>query len=434
MTGVLCIDFGTSSIRAVRRLPGGRLKALDIGRVTHSRLDDASIRSEIHIDEHGRNVRYGERAIVARAQPGIHVLFEASPKLWFRNPENLHRHVAEGIGLTRANLIAGLLANAIRACIKAEGLSATTLKSMDVRVAHPVWPPAVRSQARAALHHLCEAAKCMASEREWATVTVATLKSYTAEPARPTQSPVDVVEPIAASVEMLPSEENARRLCAVIDVGAGTTDIGLFRAVSPDLNTTVRGKLYPMGSPKSVFKAGNFIDEVVLELIVSRARRPGAEAVAEVESRIRQVKETLFQNEFVQELGVDVQIEDLRSHPGAKAIAREIRAELEAAVAQSSKQIDDMLDATTHSVKRLEVVMAGGGGAIDFIQRAISEPIALNGRSLPVEVTMPDGDRGLNLHGAGRGRMAVALGGASREYDTLIHEMPNPGVMRVGPM
>ena len=39
MSGALCIDFGTSSIRAVRRLPGGKLKPLDIGRVTRSKLD-----------------------------------------------------------------------------------------------------------------------------------------------------------------------------------------------------------------------------------------------------------------------------------------------------------------------------------------------------------------------------------------------------------
>ena len=51
MSGALCIDFGTSSIRAVRRQPSGKLKTLDIGRVTRSKLDDASIRCEIHVDE-----------------------------------------------------------------------------------------------------------------------------------------------------------------------------------------------------------------------------------------------------------------------------------------------------------------------------------------------------------------------------------------------
>ena len=108
MSGALCIDFGTSSIRAVRRLPGGKLKPLDIGRVTRSKLDDASIRCEIHIDEQRRYVRYGDRAVVARKDTGIPTLYEASPKLWLREPERLADPVAEGLDLCREDLLAGL--------------------------------------------------------------------------------------------------------------------------------------------------------------------------------------------------------------------------------------------------------------------------------------------------------------------------------------
>ena len=89
MSGALCIDFGTSSIRAVRRLPSGKLKTLDIGRVTKSRLDDASIRSEIHVDEQRRYIRYGERAVVARKDIGTPSLYESSPKLWLKEPDRL---------------------------------------------------------------------------------------------------------------------------------------------------------------------------------------------------------------------------------------------------------------------------------------------------------------------------------------------------------
>src|ERR1035437_1818913 len=119
MSGVLCIDFGTSSIRAVRRMPNGKVKPLDIGRVAGSRLDDASIRSEIHIDEHGRYVRFGERAITARLASPNFLLYEPSPKLWLKDPRSLEERAVPELALTRENLLAGLFANALHACISA---------------------------------------------------------------------------------------------------------------------------------------------------------------------------------------------------------------------------------------------------------------------------------------------------------------------------
>ena len=261
MSGVLCIDFGTSSIRAVRRMPNGKLMPLDIGRVAKSRLDEASIRSEIHIDEHGKYVRYGERAITAKLESLNSLLYEPSPKLWLRDPDSLGLMAAPGLNLTRENLLAGLIANALHACVRVMDIGEATLRQIDIRIAHPVWPANVAKDANAAMARICAQAQRMVFDREWATVTVTQLESHTRTPGTATKSSADVVEPVAAAVELLPSAENVRRVCAVIDVGAGTTDIGLFQAVAPDSASMVRGKLYPLGEPVSVFKAGNIVDE-----------------------------------------------------------------------------------------------------------------------------------------------------------------------------
>jgi hypothetical protein len=103
----------------------------------------------------------------------------------------------------------------------------------------------------------------MAFQRDavkWGTVPVSTLLEHVRSAATPRRDGVDVVEPVAAAVELLPSEENLVRICAVVDVGAGTTDIGLFQSVEPDIASSVRSKLYPMGQASSVFQAGNDID------------------------------------------------------------------------------------------------------------------------------------------------------------------------------
>lgn len=432
MGGVLCIDFGTSAIRAVRRSPRGKLEALAIGNVTKSRLDDASIRSEIHVDEDRRYVRYGERAFVARKDSRTPALYEASPKLWLKEPGRLRDEAAPGLGVTREQLLAGLLAYAVRAAAEADEIGESTLKSVDIRIAHPVWPAQVKTAADASLDRLCAQARQMAFQREWGTVTVTSLLEHVQASAKPRCRAVDVIEPLAAAVDLLEGAENEDRICAVIDVGAGTTDIGLFRCLVPDGMSQVHRKLYPLGPQVSLFKAGNALDAIVLGLLEARAKRRDAVALADVGARIRGIKETLLKTGLVQELGCDLRVGDLQSHEKAKSIATEIRAELLRLVQANEREIKGMLDRPHHSLRRLDVVMAGGGGGIGFLQQAIRERIQVAGKFLEVELATPRERAGIKLHGAARGRMAVALGGASVEYDALVHEQPPVTTIRRG--
>lgn len=424
MSGALCIDFGTSSIRAVRRLPSGKLKTLDIGRVTKSKLDDASIRSEIHVDEHRRYVRFGERAVIARNESGTPSLYDSSPKLWLKEPNRLGEAAAPGLGVTREQLLAGLLAYAIRAAADADEIGESTLKSIDIRIAHPVWPVPVTDAANAALARICAQAQQMAFQREWGTVTVTSLLEHAQVRSTSRLAQIDVLEPVAAAAELLPSEENLVRMCAVVDVGAGTTDIGLFLSLVPDGTSKVHSKLYRTGQPVSVFKAGNVVDEILLKLLQTSTKKPNAIALADVRARIRGIKETLFRDGFIQELGCDIHLNDLQSHPEAKAMAAEIREEMLRLVKDNAKVIANWMDKPFHSMSRLDVVMAGGGAGIDFLLRAINQPIQIEWRTLHVKLTIPGDRAGVNTFGASRGRMAVALGGASNEYDTLVHEQP----------
>jgi molecular chaperone HscA len=406
--------------------------------VTRSKLDDASIRSEIHVDEQRRYVRFGERASVARRDPRTPALYESSPKLWLKEPGRLGQDAAPGLGVTREQLLSGLLAYAIRAAADADEIGESTLKNVDIRIAHPVWPEHVKTDANAALAQICAQARQMAFQREWGTVTVMSLLEHVQVHAMPRPIVVDVVEPVAAAVELLPNTDNEVRMCAVVDVGAGTTDIGLFHSVAPDEQSSVRNKLYRIGEPVSVFKAGNLVDEIVLKLLESRAKRPSSVALADVRARIRGIKETLFSDGLIQELGCDIHLNDLQSHPEAKAMAAEIRAELLRLVQHNAKTFTTWLDKPFHSVSRLDVVMAGGGGSIDFVRKAIDRSIPIDlpnqieRRHLNVKLTIPGDRAGINTFGASRGRLAVALGGASHDYDALVHEQPRVTRIRLG--
>jgi molecular chaperone HscA len=272
----------------------------------------------------------------------------------------------------------------------------------------------------------------MAFRREWGTVPVASLQEHVRVQASQSSSSVDVVEPVAAAAELLPSAENLVRMCAVVDIGAGTTDIGLFLSLIPDSVSSVHTKLYRIGEPISVFKAGNLIDDIVLRIAQTRAKNSTALALADVRARIRGIKETLFRDGLVQELGCDIELKDLRAHPEARAMAKEIRAELVRLVQSNEKAVMDWMNKPVHAVHRLDVIMAGGGSGIDFVLSAIDAPIPIHQKLLPVKITIP-GDRiGIRTFGASRGRLAVALGGASIEYEELLHEQPRVTTIRRG--
>lgn len=235
MAGALCIDFGTSSIRAVRRKPKGQVDVLPLGAQVRSRLDDASIRSDIFVDTAAQEVWFSEAAVRARAAAKGGVVYDSSPKLWLTNPEELLAPVASGVDLTRSELLAGLLAYAMRAALEAGKFSADSARKLQLRLARPVWEPSIAARADLALDRIGAAAWNLASEiPSSGHLPASKLKKMVQGVARAGAATYQVVEPVAAAVELMPSELNVTRICAVIDVGAGTTDIGLFQIIQPD--------------------------------------------------------------------------------------------------------------------------------------------------------------------------------------------------------
>lgn len=423
MNHVLCIDFGTSSVRAVHRGPDGRSHPLPLGKVTKSKLDDASIRSDVHVDRQSKYVRFGERAVAALVE-GSPALFETSPKLWLTEPDRLGERAADSVSLTREQLLTGLLAHAIQAACKAADLGESLLDRAEVRVARPIWPTPVRLAADQALNRMVSKARAIALQREWATVPTAALqRSLEDDSIIHRLQETAVLEPIAAASELLPAEDNWRRLCAVVDVGAGTTDIGLFQSVVPDSFSGAQEKLHRLGEPISVFQAGNAVDDILLHIVESQAQAPAPEGMADVKARIRTIKETLFANGLVHELGVTVRRADLDSHARAKRMASDIRQSLVDLIQRNAPAITILMGAGVHCIQHLDVIMAGGGCSLGFLRSRLGRPINVGGVELPVKLQKVEELRELRTWGASRSRLAVALGGASLHYDHLKHEL-----------
>ncbi len=417
MSAALCIDFGTSSIRAVYRDAKGNRHVLPIGLVTGAKsIDEASIRSEIHIDAQGKGLKYGEHAVVAKAKLAPSSYYESSPKLWLLEPDKLDQPAFTGLKVTRRELLTGLLAYAIFGAKEAlRRIQVSHPKVLqDIRIAHPVWREDLSHRANQEILQIGFAASKLSEEGDWGNVPLSTLTSYLDQPYTGSLHPSsDVIEPVAAALELLSRKVNLRQICAVVDVGAGTTDIGLFYSVVTEGHAD---RLIPLSTTRSVFKAGNEIDHVLYRILVKKSGTTDKLKLYDVATRIRQIKEFLFANGFVQELGVRVSLDQVEGHSDIIKMAQEIRTCFEQAVLSDKKKILEF-----NRDPRIQIVMAGGGGNVSFIKSALSKPVALGEKSIAVSISASEKTDQLT-YGASHERMAVALGGANVYYDNLRHE------------
>jgi hypothetical protein len=433
----LCVDFGTSSIRIALRGASDVVQVLDIGRVTNSQsIDSASIRSDVCIEADQKTVLFGELAHQA-IRSGRPLAFKnSSPKLWLKEPARLGERVIAKLDVTRRDLLVGLLAYALYAANETGQWEApaqpvggeqwTIPATCDVRVAHPVWEKSIGDVAGRAMRQITSFALLMASVGDWSETSVEVLTSW-ARPAAGENIPeyrsrIDALEPVAAAVELLPGMSSSRKICVVVDVGAGTTDIGVFQSLRPDSTSSLATRLIPVGPTVSVFKAGDVIDHTLLNLISELYPEYFKRQKSDLEGRIRSIKETLFKYGRLQEGSLVVDLLQLEQKREMQLMAIEIRECLLQCLSQAKNLLEMSLLHVPFVDRKIEVVMAGGGAQIGFLRKALVKNIEIDGRRYEVNLTSPVPPPGLQMHGAGYMRLAVALGGVNPLYDSVIHE------------
>jgi hypothetical protein len=265
----------------------------------------------------------------------------------------------------------------------------------------------------------------MAAEGDWGVSSIDVLRSWTnpedGEDRPALDIEIDTIEPIAAAVELLPNIGNERRICMVVDVGAGTTDIGIFQYLSPDSQTNRGDKLIPAGPTSSVFKAGDEIDRVVLKLLRDTYPQAFDLNEARIKSEIRFQKEGLFKNGQIQVSGLYLALDTLTASEEIQAMAKTIRLGVEMCLQQAQSNVM-AFSKTAHLSSEITVVMAGGGADLKFLRDAISQPYTLGGSEFNFKFIRPAPPKSLNMHGAGYERLAVGLGGALEVYEHVVHE------------
>jgi hypothetical protein len=74
-------------------------------------------------------------------------------------------------------------------------------------------------------------------------------------------------------------------------------DMGIFLSLTPDAAShRHRRKLIQAAPPRSIFKAGDFIDDALLNLITDKSKTTSDVVVSDLNRRRRSIKESLFES------------------------------------------------------------------------------------------------------------------------------------------
>lgn len=424
MTAAICIDFGTSSIRAAFRDANDGLHVIPLGKLAgERRLDGASLMSEISVDRRNGSLALGEKAFMLSRGSSRDVYFKSSAKLWLKDPGMLSQIEVQEFGLTREHLLVGLLAYAFNVTL---GANSKLRLQGNVRVAHPIWEKEKQDGSNLALLRIAAKAIALAESGFQNPLPVATLKRVLSgmSEAESVSSSVDVIEPIAAAQQLIPHQQNLRKIVAVVDVGAGTTDLGLFVYKEP---SAIKGRklgqsaIVPLTQARSVIKAGNLVDHVLLRMLFAKVRRLSPEDRREAEAEVRRLKEQLFKDGKLTHLGCTIEQRELEQDEVLQEFARDVRENLEDMIADNSATIKATTVNLAYQVPYVEIIMAGGGASLSFLVEKLREPMKRDGLNVEFRVVIP-GVTKLRQYEASIGRLAVALGGVQAEYDDLRKE------------
>lgn len=421
-TKILCIDFGTSSIRASIRDDDGPPIALDIGESSNSSIDKASIPSAIFISTSGDEILFGEDAL-SRGLKGIeNHIFEISPKKWIAL-DHLQEFIFDKSGITKSHLLSGLLNHSLLSICKCLRLSIIDLKSYEIRVSHPVWNHKNKAEVMLKFEKIISDAFLIGDSSIKVFSNNSLFSKISGHPSMTIYTSVDTIEPIGAALELFNNSENSREFCVLIDVGAGTTDMASFISLTPDVYR-IKRKLIRISEPISIYKAGDLIDNEVIKLIKNKSKSDDRISLKLLSLRRRQIKEVLFKNSKIFEANTEVTLSELNDSFEIQNMCSDVRQSFEALIEESAPHILPYITASNHRVDEVKVIFSGGGSKIKFLQDAIGRCIHIAGKRLPISIvenTSPPP----NLP-ASHERLAVALGGTTPEDDWPITEFEEP--------
>ncbi|MDI4662612.1 MULTISPECIES: hypothetical protein [Cobetia] len=195
-----------------------------------------------------------------------------------------------------------------------------------------------------------------------------------------------VTEPLGVASALVSEDGAANNLSMVIDIGAGTTDISLFRIrVDTDKDIYLANQIPEAASGLPM--AGNYIDRVLVQKVLSLAdvsfQLPDYRRIRnDLERKIRMYKEELF------EMGsvniplpngdvIEVLLDDFMESPSI----HEFHTKLREKIVEVLENVDEFVLRTAPR-RELVLVLTGGGASLPFVRNMIGIVIDVGNISL----------------------------------------------------
>lgn len=148
----------------------------------------------------------------------------------------------------------------------------------------------------------------------------------------------DITEPLGVAGALLNWRNRVDMLAMVIDVGAGTSDMSLYRIVVDPTNGLNTAREVS-NSARGVTEAGNFLDRILIEFILKKAgvksSMDGAvTSRSKLELNIRDYKETLFNEKFLfvalsNDQDVEIELEEFLALEAVQGFGATLKATME---------------------------------------------------------------------------------------------------------
>lgn len=435
---LLCLDFGTAMSKAFASLPPSEYIELALGREAGG--EGYAVPSSVFIGEDGK-AYFGFEAIEHSAdlvEVGRGRLDSIKSWLSVSQGQNLDGESSKlppelnptNVKLTRGDLIRIYMAYLT-------DLSCNILSHYSIdryvkrRYARPCWPTQEQvawadKQMRAMLVESQILADTFSGQWRGG-IDVALLKDAIEQIKKLDKKPdflldIGVPEPVAVAAGAIDQSENMRDAYMVVDVGAGTTDFGLF--VHTQGENFDQSKLFQIpGSIHGVMQAGDRVDAMLLNLILNKEKvdskdSAGSVIAADLRRKIRLLKETLFKTE-----SLDYILSDGTSGriTLAEFLADEVVKRFALGVEKGFKEALDKVDETwlqwlAKEGVKLNVVLTGGSSRLPMMQSLATGYVEVKGHRIVRRASdakprwMDDAPEELNTVYP---QLAVAIGGAA---------------------
>ncbi|CAK0081797.1 Uncharacterised protein [Burkholderia pseudomallei] len=234
----------------------------------------------------------------------------------------------------------------------------------------------------------------------------------------------DITEPLGVAGSLLKPTSRMDSMVMVVDVGAGTSDLSLYRiVVDPERGTN--SSLEADGAAIGITEAGNFLDRLLVRFILKKSgiepENPDRVRIQrKLELTIRDHKETLFNEGFVTialpEIDdVMIELEEYRSLDQVKSFGISLKKTMQEILEKVDDSWTDWIVADPG--RYLTVVLTGGGANLPMVRELAEGEMTVRGKKIRLvpSLTFPkwlNDDYPELEHDYPR--IAVSLGGARR--------------------